>query len=402
MELDLAQKLSLVKLFWNWGYVSDINVKLYSIPGPSTSKIELTDLDVIGFKVNPELEDALIGGDCKTRKGVSPINRAFWLSGVMSDLSVQKGFVVLPRVNEVDHKIAARQQNITLLSTQDLDVYLSKLLPVNFPSNMNMFDLEVWSKFYQEGQSQKSVQQIWDYRRNRFWKDNASTGLRYSLINVRNSREAFTQKNRILNNIFLDVAIAFSISLCRIVANLFQVYLISNSKDDVDEQLRAYIYGGREAYERLDKLRRQVSALRNQTNPSLGKKHSEDSLALPDWDGFLQLFRGALESPADFFSVPKLLKYTLFEKMASLPSGVEPTEAIPNLSNNTAKLALDTLFYFVGATRVPEHTWNETADRLFEVVTSTPSAAAQRLEAEVLRSPMSKEDEAQKLFPPDS
>lgn len=382
MERDIKQKMGLIKLFWHWGYTPDIDVKLFYSGGTAKNKLEITDVDVLGFKVTPELTLQRIAGDCKTKKKESAINRAFWLSGIMEYLAIKRGFVVFSRNIETDHKMAAQQLGITLLNDDDFGILLAALLPPDFPHDMNLFNPEMWQKFFAEAQSQHNVKKLWNYRRERYWQDTAQNGLRYTLMEMRLHRKEFgQQKNRILNNIFVDVITAFAISLSRMLLEIFQVYLISNKKEELDHQIKAYVYGGRTTYEHLNNLTKQVLQLRMQLTGKVNNAGNapvpQDALALPEWDHFMQLFRTILDAPSHFFVVPRLLRYVLFERMLQPTSSVGVFKAIPNLSNRSVKFALDLLKYFSTASQIPEHIWHPVRNILDDILLNVPSTVAQ-------------------------
>jgi hypothetical protein len=381
MEHDIQQKVGLVKLFWHWGYVPDIDVKLFHALGTAKKRLELTDVDVLGFKIDPELRPQRIAGDCKTKKGTSSINRSFWLSGIMNHLAIERGFVVLSKNIEIDHKIASQHLGITLLNENEFRVLTDALLPPEFPHQMNLFNADIWQKFLTEAQSQHSVEQLWGYRRNKYWQDTPQEGLRYTLMETRKHRKSFEQKNRILNTIFVDVMTAFSMSLSQMLSEIFQVYLISNQKEALDHQMKVYVYGGRGTYDHLNNLTRLLMELRFklQEGSKIEPQIPNDALALPEWEHFIQVFRTALDAPSQFFAVPRLLRYVLFERMLTPSSSVDVLEAIPNLSNLSVKLTLDLLEYFSAATQIPEEVWRPIRDILDKILLRIPSATARQL-----------------------
>lgn len=382
MEHDIQQKVGLVKLFWHWGYVPDIDVKLFHAVGTAKKRLELTDVDVLGFKIDPELRPQRIAGDSKTKKGTSSINRSFWLSGIMNHLAIERGFVILSKNIEIDHKIASQQLGITLLNDSEFRILADALLPPEFPHQMNLFNADIWQKFLAEAQLQHSVEQLWDYRRNRYWQDTPQKGLRYTLMETRKHRKSFEQKNRILNTIFVDTMTAFSMSLCQMLSELFQIYLITNQKEALDHQMKVYVYGGRETYDHLNNLTRIAMQLRLEIQKGSKSEPApipQDALTLPEWEHFIQLFRTALDAPSQFFAVPRLLRYILFERMLLPASSVHVLEAIPNLSNLSVKLSLDLLEYFSAATQIPEQVWRPIRDILDEILLGIPSATARQL-----------------------
>ena len=103
MIQDFDLKIRLSNIFWALGCYTRIEVKLAEYGVKQEAPLELTDLDVLGIRVLPDLSFEYLVADCTSNKDVikSPIQRVFWLKGVMTFFGASKGYLVLSTENQV-------------------------------------------------------------------------------------------------------------------------------------------------------------------------------------------------------------------------------------------------------------------------------------------------------------
>lgn len=354
MERDIFQKMESVKLFWHWGYMPEIDVKLFNPGGVSSAKIEITDIDVLGLKVNNRLTEERIAADCKTAKRTSPINRAFWLYGLMTYLDINKGYLILSRTAELDHKLAANKLNIVITNDQEFELYKDKLTNNNKLNDMAIANPEIWNKYFTNANTFKEISNIWGYRKYRYWQDSHQKQIRHILVETRKASRKMSQKNSIISAFLSDILALFSHSLSVMVAELFENHLILNTKTELDIALKSYIYDGRDTYEQINFLVQRIMSLRTTFQDPYSKDAGvvPESLALPNWEQFIQLIRSLIENPGEFTKVPLVFKYIQFEKILN-NSNVSVKDVL-NVSTTTLKQAFDILKYFSVACEVPQ------------------------------------------------
>ena len=245
---DIQQNLVLAKLYWAWGYMPHLEVKVIHPEASAPRRYELTDIDVYGVRATLDFSMERLVGDCKTLKNVSPINRAFWLKGIMEYLRVHRGYLVLRTSRPIteDHKLSAKAMGITLMSEDDFRVFQSKLLPEDFPRGMMLFREESWRYFEGNIANISFLKQLNEYRMYRYWLDPPSRALRHSLLKTRSVRESIDPRQKFQRALALDMVTLFSIAFLDMLCHLFHIYLIPKRKTDIDAYLKAYVYGGRE------------------------------------------------------------------------------------------------------------------------------------------------------------
>lgn len=356
---DIHQKLTLAKLLWAWGYVPHIEVRITHPEASAPRRYELTDIDVYGVRATLDFSMERVVGDCKTLRNVSPINRTFWLKGVMEYLGVHRGYLVLRTSRPIteDHKLSARAMGVALMSEDDFRVFQSKLLPEDFPQEMMLFREESWQ--YLEGNIAHigQLDQLNEYRTYRYWLDSPPRALRYSLLETRTARDSIDPRDKLQRALILEMVTLFSIAFLDMLCHLFHIYLIPERKSDLDTYLKAYVYGGREYYAHLNQLTRSLQRLRADYAGSGEGEQPIADLSLPEWERFLQLFRTVLEHPIQFRDTARFLRFLLFERLLYENRQVKLTDALPATTTHTIKLAMDITDYFLRASGLYDGLW---------------------------------------------
>src|SRR5690348_12004132 len=85
VERDFTLKTAIRAILWSQGYSTRLDVLLAYDKGTQgksgSGKTALTDLDVLGLRLDPGFRIHTVVADCKTSSGQVP-ERLFWLSGV--------------------------------------------------------------------------------------------------------------------------------------------------------------------------------------------------------------------------------------------------------------------------------------------------------------------------------
>lgn len=366
--LDIEQKLMLMQLLWAWEYMPHLEVKLSHPEGSLPQRYELTDVDVFGVGITPDFSPEIIVGDCKTLKSVSAINRAFWLKGVMEYLKAKRGYLILRTRGAIteDHKLGAKSIGITLMSENEFQVFHSKLLRKQFPLGMRLFQESSWQYFEQNIASIGAAKRLNEYRKYQYWLDTPSRALRYCLFETREINETIDPRQKLQRALVLDMLTLFSVAFMNMVCHLFHIYLVPEKKDELDSYLKAYVYGGRETYNQINRLRRELQSLANYY--SNDNRDSFGDLSLPEWDRFLQLFRTVVEEPAYFREVPRFLRFILFERLLYNDGQIPIREALPSISTYTVKFAIDLSDYFLRATKLHDKLWRSISDLMLSAL----------------------------------
>jgi hypothetical protein len=80
-----------------------------------TDNIEVvTDLDVVGLHGAYDSSIRRVFFDCKNTSKISPINRVFWASGVLSYTGCDEAVVLLKSKATLNHRVSALKLNVDL------------------------------------------------------------------------------------------------------------------------------------------------------------------------------------------------------------------------------------------------------------------------------------------------
>ena len=352
MDRDSTQKVSFLKIFWQWGGLPQLEVRVLHPEASGKTPMELTDIDVISVLLTQRLDIERITADCKTLKMQSPINRAFWMKGVMDYIGSPRGYVVVRRAVEEDHKLAAYSMGITLFSDSDFLVFLNKMLPPTFPHKMRIFDYASWKYLEDNLSGISAFARIQDYRNHRFWVDDPARRIRYCLLEVREQRKKLEPSQKHHKALVLDMITLFSVAFQEMICRLFHLHLLTDDKLLADSYLKTFIYGGRETYDYFNQLSKSIQKLQAQSAPTLLPVEVQE-LSLPEWDRFIQLYRTVLENPQKIRNIPRFLRFVLFERLLFDNSEIGVRDAIPEIDTQTIKLTLDIVEYFSKAASLP-------------------------------------------------
>lgn len=121
MDRDIGLKLRFSRLLFIQGYWSPIEVELsqYEHGRLDVKRRSLTDVDVFGVKYDQLFTPHKVVGDCKTGKGVSDVNRLFWLRGVMAYFGADQAYFLRGKIDSHARAIAPKM-GLHVLSEPEL------------------------------------------------------------------------------------------------------------------------------------------------------------------------------------------------------------------------------------------------------------------------------------------
>lgn len=145
-ERDFALKTAIRSILWSQGYSTRIDVLLAydrDLRGKSGSgKAGLTDLDVLGIRLDPGFRVHIAVADCKTTAGQVP-ERLFWLSGVGKFFGSDTNMLVRSKPLPEHAPPLARALDITLVGPDDLDI-----LTNTYVKATNQRQSQSWQTFF--------------------------------------------------------------------------------------------------------------------------------------------------------------------------------------------------------------------------------------------------------------
>jgi len=105
------------RYFFHKGFITrqSLPLKTYFYP----EIFDITDIDVYTIKFDNDFSDKVIIADCKSgtspkSKESKPLNRLFWLRGLMTFLNVNQGYFIKPRISEKIKKFSSNLNIVPL------------------------------------------------------------------------------------------------------------------------------------------------------------------------------------------------------------------------------------------------------------------------------------------------
>ena len=121
---DTNMKLRLSRLLLKMGYFVRRNVPVSTYtPGEfATRRVDITDIDVLGARWDEDLRLDRMVCECKSGMKAKPLDRCFWLSGVMHYFGARKGYLVVKEAGTIPGSIG-EAMNVTVVD----ETFLSDL-----------------------------------------------------------------------------------------------------------------------------------------------------------------------------------------------------------------------------------------------------------------------------------
>jgi len=359
---DAVLKELLFKHYWAQGYFAQTEVDIHFQEGVDGTNKFITDVDVYALRPHPDLCYERILGDCRTLKAMSPVNRALWVRGLMDLIGAKTGCVLLSSNTRIerDHKLAANQLGVTLLNQNEFKVYDRSIV---YPDGsekvvVSTKDLAVLKSLPSRF---PKLERVTSYLYRDAWREDGPHKLiRHTLAALRSTYGEFDPAKPEHVALFCDSAAIFGIGLAECAGRIFQQYLQPDDKGTLSESLRVLVWGGKETYNYYQKYHKKLLQIRAGVEVD-----EQDSLELPEWNGFVQLIRNILEYPAAAFTVPLLLRRMASDTLnkAAILEDATSKDLV------ALKLAMLTLSYLVKASIIPREFEQTLVDQLVAVQT---------------------------------
>lgn len=324
-------------------------LELDVIPQVSTSPTELPVTDIDVFASIPDefhgYRRLLI--DCKTKRGESPISRAFWQRGVMEYMDAQRAICILRRdIIQPDHRYIAAQFQVLLMTEEDFDRYAVATGVASDAPYGNIGVIDNWEKYFDISKRFSQLAPAIQFSKSYYWM--IQTEAEASRIVISTAWDIHRELDPVKPEhlaIVGDLAALLMHSLAKLVTKVFAGYLQPKNRTDLSEALLFLIYGGRESYEHRNTLKQKLeSALKPGEDPS--------ALTPPLWNTFIQLIRQALDAPTEIPQAPLLLREIAWTMLAN-NSDLSFATTLANESPQAAKLALLGIEYLCKAAKLP-------------------------------------------------
>lgn len=345
MIQDRAQKAQALRYVVSKRWFPQLEVNVLPKVATASANRPLTDIDVMGL-IPDEFDgfrSLLI--DCKTKKSESPIARALWQRGLMDQLSATRGICIFRKSRiEPDHRYTAAQLGVLLLTEREFEIYVKATGNQRLRVAAHVANVDLWQKFQDIPLQFPALLLAIQYSMSGHWMNrNDSEACRKALTcATRLSKELDPAKPQHVA-VVADLVALFMQSLAKITVQVFASYLQPDFRRELSDALLVLLYGGRESYDRLNKLQKLVRS----PEPDVNRE-----LALPEWDLFLQLIRNCLEAPVEVSKSPLLLREMAWSYLAET-ADLQFLRTLALESPQGAKLSLLGAEYVCKAARLP-------------------------------------------------
>jgi len=351
-DKDNPQKAQALRFCVASGLLPYLEVKVGSAVDVTATERLITDLDVLGLQLEQSgaLQRTIF--DCKSN-GPSPINRAFWLAGLMRYVDASQGVVILGKPAEKAHRLTARTLNVHVFDTQTFGDYAAATDPSFAIVSTYSSELSAWHDLRAQVEtSHASIRAVYAYLTSEIplTRDPARR-LRRLLSLVREHRGEFDPSRPLHIAVVAEIALAVALLMVPIMGNLRHIVDLSDGAEEFGEVLRYYIWGGREGVATVQRMQE----LRGE-GISLG----DFETGLLAWPQLMQLTRLLLEAPTSVRDTCAPLRELVFRQTEAVDNKKDDHLTALLAGRRTRQFANRIINYTVLATKLPR----EFADKL--------------------------------------
>jgi hypothetical protein len=237
-EHDLELKLRIMRYLWSLGYFVRRNVPVMGGEGAP-----YTDIDVLGLKLNEELDADFVVCDCKSGLTDGTRERLFWLSGVMKYFGSARGIFLRTRMLPAKYVELADTLGIIPITDEQL-AELEKTYSVKADKFIGPFCLEHSKAELRLSKLKESNRTIHDYIHNEYWKDQPHQ----QILSLMSKAKDLTQA-RALDEDERLFQLTYILSLLSLSIMRFARAILFVPSGQKEEVARLALLGGRTGYE---------------------------------------------------------------------------------------------------------------------------------------------------------
>lgn len=359
MSKDFDLKIRLNNIFWLLGCFTRLEVKLAQHTAQSKIPMELTDLDVLGIRILPDFNIDYLVSDCTTNKHVieSPVQRVFWLKGVMDFFGASKGYLSLGTKNVIPEvqRTVAYKLGISILNENNL-YNLEKRVINTDSTQLQLNKPESWLYFENNLTNiPKDLEPLLKFRKHKYWINQPYQNLHALISLVDKHKKLFDEENRPQKALVIDLLAIFSLSLLQMSSYVSQV-----NPENPEMELKVYFYGGYTEMKSKELIVQNIQKLMENIpkQETLFRQHFKlDPDYLPSM--FETGFR-LLNKPCDSSQILRYLQALLFEKTINKGENQEGMNYLKTgFSDTTKKLTKDIAEFFCNATGLSKRMFND-------------------------------------------
>jgi hypothetical protein len=285
-DKDRFQKELAIRYCLARGLLPFLEVVVRGVSDLSDSVEVITDIDVLGLNCTGDGTIQRTIFDCKTLNKMSPINRAFWASGLRQYAGCNDAFVILKTKAVHNHRISALSIDVDLHDEESF-IDLGKTLDMSFPSILSyQSSIEGWNSLFVSFEKNIWTEKLFDLSRNIIpLSKSYSSNFRKIIAELRLTRGNFDpDKNQHIAVLF-DIIASTLVLWIAMARDIRRFYEPSIKKESLENILRYYMWGGKDSYSIRQQMRE--------------KSHPDNAgvVEFPAWDQLFKLCGLIISSP---------------------------------------------------------------------------------------------------------
>ncbi|ERX43704.1 MULTISPECIES: hypothetical protein [Pseudomonas] len=292
LDKDIYQKQLAIRFCLVNGLTPFLEVNIQNFRELSTTSTIITDIDVLGVKIDSAGRPKRVIFDCKTLGKTSPINRAFWAGGLMNFASCDEAFIILRKKASEAHRLSAKQIKVHLFDETQFNNY-GESCSVDFKIDYcYSSNIDSWMSLYAASSGNPSLEQLSGFLHNEVpIEKDAVKALRKFLAAISKEKGEFDPAKPKHQALFYYSVSIFAFLLAQIVHDLRNIVDFDAGEKQFETILKYYIWGGRDSF----LIRQKMAELF--ANSREGTPNQEPELK--EWSSFMLLVRKLLDSPED-------------------------------------------------------------------------------------------------------
>jgi len=307
MLKDRAQKALALRMCVSKRWAPYLEVDVDSAQRLDARRSLLTDIDVLAVAQSPIGQPCRYIFDCKSGARESAISRAFWLSGVMTRLSVDHGFVILNKKINIsnDHRASARDLAVTLVHEPDFESLASGMQATTGPIDSSVSDIDAWEHFI-DSHNARELDQYMVFSRSEYWMlRDPGERLRKIVARLRAINSELDPARPRHFAIFADALSLLLLAVSELTSSLFLVLLRPATQEAFSGALLAALYGGVDRLAATQRVRHLVS----------GHGPGEGEPLFPELPRLERLVREMLQAPREGLHASLLAREIGFSRL---------------------------------------------------------------------------------------
>jgi hypothetical protein len=292
LDKDIHQKEKSIRFCLVNALIPFLEVNVQNYRELSDTSTLITDIDVLGVKVDSTGQPKRVVFDCKTLGKTSPINRSFWASGLMRFSRCDEAFIILRKRASEAHRLSAKQIDVHLFDENQFDNYADSCDIDYRIDYCYSTDIQNWVLLSECSLGNKSLEQFTAFMNSEIpLERDCVKGLRRFMSAFQKVRGELDPNKEKHQAIFFNAISTFTYLMAQIVHDLRNIIDFETDEASFEKLLKYYIWGGRDSFS----LRRSMTELFSAQNENV----SQFEPTLKKWPDFIEMTRKLLDSPAD-------------------------------------------------------------------------------------------------------